>query len=147
MKERGFEHLSGNLPKLSLRKQAMHNALAIAALVAIVSLLVTSRFVFAQDEAEAGNKVYMPIIANQGESASAPQDGRTLLNCPGNLIVNPGFENGIGLIPLIEVDRPVERVDGGLDRVADVVESVDLWWHTEPCRTSVCTARLRGIKW
>lgn len=69
MKERGFEHLSGNLPKLSLRKQAMHNALAIAALVAIVSLLITSRFVFAQDEAEAGNKVYMPIIANQGESA------------------------------------------------------------------------------
>ena len=59
-----FDRLCNHAEKLPAHKRYAHTAPLLAAVFAVISLLFTSGLVFAQDEAEAGNKVYMPLVTS-----------------------------------------------------------------------------------
>jgi len=59
-----FDRLCNHAEKLPAHKRYAHTAPLLAAVFAVISLLFTSGLVFAQDEADAGNKVYMPLVTN-----------------------------------------------------------------------------------
>ena len=69
-----FDRLCNHAEKLPAHKRYAHTAPLLAAVFAVISLLFTSGLVFAQDEAEAGNKVYMPLVTNSTTGATTKDD-------------------------------------------------------------------------